>query len=59
MSALREHNAVVRKMDLQFIKMCGDTSTAMLTSMILLGGGVGGWRQGKFDFEMDVSLGSE
>lgn len=25
----------------------------------LLGGGVGGWRQGKVDFERDVSLGSE
>lgn len=28
-SALRECNFVVTKMDLQFVKMCGDPSTAM------------------------------
>lgn len=55
-SALWYHNSIVRRMDLQFIKMFGDPSSIMPTSMILPGGRVGGWRQGKAELESVVSL---
>lgn len=55
-SALWYHNSIVRRMDLQFIKMFGDPSSIMPTNMILPGGRVSGWRQGKVELKSAVFL---